>query len=75
MCDPSACNLSPLQAKLVAELEAKLLAAEEKVRTFNSREDLFGADMTDYENVGQLRKMFEPYSNLWATTERYVGHA
>lgn len=63
--------LSAVQAKLVAELDAKLLVAEEKARVFNSREDLFGADMTDYEGVANLRKAFEPYSNLWATTQRY----
>jgi dynein heavy chain, axonemal len=54
----------------VSEVEDKLTKAEEKARLFNSREELFGGDMTDYESVGLIRKSFEPYSNLWATTQR-----
>lgn len=63
-----------MQAKLVSELESKLSVAEEKARLFNSREELFGSAMTDYDAVATLRKSFEPYSNLWATTQRYATH-
>jgi len=56
----------------VNETEAKLLIAEEKVRLFNNREALFNAAMTDYERVGAIRKSFEPYSNLWGTTQKWL---
>ena len=64
--------LATIQAALVAETEAKLVVAEEKARLFNNREGLFNTSMTDYERVGAIRKNFEPYSNLWGTTQKWL---
>lgn len=36
-------------------------------RKFNSREELFGRDKTDYTKISKMMKEFEPYYNLWTT--------
>jgi dynein heavy chain len=52
-------------------LDAKLQAAAEKSKLFNSREALFQQDVTDYEDIGRIQKMFEPYFFLWTTAQEW----
>ena len=40
---------------------------QEMARKFNSREQLFGKDQTDYSKLFQVVKDFQPYANLWRT--------
>jgi dynein heavy chain len=54
-------------SKTVKDLENELSAAQEKARLFNSRETLFEAELTDYEDLNRVVKMFEPYAGLWQT--------
>ena len=37
----------------------------ERARTFNTRESLFGAAATDYDQLAVITKNFEPYKDLW----------
>jgi dynein heavy chain, axonemal len=43
-----------------------------EARRFNSRENLFERDITDYSKVNELNKDFVPYSNLWLTTTQWI---
>lgn len=56
----------------VKSVEAKLQAAQDKARLFNSREALFEENITDYEDLTRLNKMCEPYSFLWNTTKEWT---
>lgn len=59
-------------APLVAKLKATLDDAERKSRLFNTREGLFGRDLTSYERLGDIKKTFEPFSVLWETTAHWM---
>jgi dynein heavy chain len=59
-------------AESVKEVEIKLIAAQNKVKLFNSREALFEQDITDYEELNKILKNFEPYSNLWQTAKEWT---
>jgi dynein heavy chain len=50
-------------------VEQRLEVANEKARLFNSRETLFDSEVTDYEDLARVGKMFEPYAFLWKTTK------
>ena len=49
----------------VKEIEQTLKDYEERARTFNSREALFGQPVTEYEYLPLINKNFEPYRDLW----------
>ena len=53
----------------VRSVEQRLEVANEKARLFNSRETLFDSEVTDYEDLARVGKMFEPYAFLWKTTK------
>lgn len=38
---------------------------------YNNRESLTGGDETNYDNINLAVKEFEPYYNLWTTTETW----
>lgn len=40
---------------------------QEEARKFNSRENLFEMETTDYNKISSMVKEFTPYSNLWVT--------
>jgi dynein heavy chain len=44
-----------------------LATLQDEARKFNSRENLFGMDTTDYNKISNMVKEFTPYSNLWIT--------
>ena len=56
----------------VKDLETKLNVAQVKARLFNSRENLFESDSTDYEDLNRIIRLFEPYSNLWQTAKEWI---
>ena len=43
----------------------------EEARKFNSRENLFDMDPTDYGKIAGMVKEFTPYSNLWITSHNW----
>jgi len=42
-----------------------------RARKFNSREDLFGKDLSDYSKIQQCIKDFTPHNTLWKTTHSW----
>jgi dynein heavy chain len=56
----------------VRSLETKLEKATEQALLFNMREGLFGAEVTEYDQIGDVKKQFEPYNKLWATTAEWM---
>ena len=48
-----------------------LQQAVEKSRLFNSREGLFGKDLTEYDILGQINRAFEPFCTLWETASNW----
>ncbi|CAE8610871.1 unnamed protein product [Polarella glacialis] len=52
----------------------EIKACQDLVRTFNSREALFDRDPTDYSNLSQMVKTFEPYNNLWKTAGDWTSN-
>ncbi|KAJ0398628.1 hypothetical protein P43SY_007486 [Pythium insidiosum] len=58
--------------KYVLNLEQKIAKADEDARLFNSREALFGHDITDYDELQKIRRDFEPYSMLWKTANNWL---
>lgn len=55
----------------VNEANKALARLNEAARKFNSREQLFGIEMTDYSKIQSLIKDFQPYSNLWLNTHNW----
>jgi hypothetical protein len=49
----------------VKRVELQLRQMEQKAKQFNSREVLFGVDQTEYTDLTNVVKAFEPYSKLW----------
>lgn len=40
-------------------------------RKFNSREGLFEMESTNYEQILNMEKEFQPYSNMWITADQW----
>jgi dynein heavy chain len=56
----------------VESVNDRLKQAQEKSKLFNSRETLFGKDTTDYSQLQQLQKEWEPFSQLWLTAYHWI---
>jgi dynein heavy chain, axonemal len=56
----------------VARTKLMLDAAEEKGRLFNTREGLFGKEITNYDRIGEIKKTFEPFYTLWDTANAWL---
>jgi dynein heavy chain len=46
-------------------LRDRLDKAQEKVKSFNDRENLFKQPLSDYEELTKVLQTFEPYHKLW----------
>jgi hypothetical protein len=66
-------NISSLNeaAALARKLENDFNEAKEKSRLYNMRESHFNIDMTDYGNVSDLYKDFEPFSKIWIAIDNF----
>ncbi|DAZ96773.1 TPA: hypothetical protein N0F65_005771 [Lagenidium giganteum] len=53
-------------------VQKKLEQAQQDAMVFNSRETLFGKDVTSYEALGLAKKNFEPYNLLWSTSYNWI---
>ena len=49
----------------VMGLRDRLDKAQEKVKSFNDRENLFKQPLSDYEDLTKILQTFEPYHKLW----------
>ncbi|KAG3225312.1 Dynein heavy chain 1, axonemal [Phytophthora cactorum] len=58
--------------KYVVNIEQKIAKADEDSKLFNSREVLFGQELTDYDEIQKIRRDFEPYSLLWKTANNWL---
>jgi dynein heavy chain len=56
----------------VKEVEAKLGEALSSVKQFNSRETLFDADVTEYEDMNTVVRNFTPHLDLWQTAKEWI---
>jgi dynein heavy chain len=61
-------------AETVRRLRTSLSQAEEKARVFNSREALFNATMTEYTELSEVTKIFEPFFDLWDCAEKWLSN-
>eukprot|EP00971_Amphidinium_carterae_P049572 977050-Amphidinium_carterae.1 len=52
----------------VESVNERLRQAAAQVKVYNSREALFGKDITDYSHLNGMQKEWEPFSQLWVTT-------
>ncbi|TYZ63897.1 hypothetical protein PybrP1_001177 [[Pythium] brassicae (nom. inval.)] len=53
-------------------VQKKLEQAQQDALLFNSRETLFGRDVTSYDALALAKKSFEPYNQLWATSHSWL---
>lgn len=59
----------------IAHIDRTTLAqAEERARIFNSREALFGVPFTEYSDISELNKVFEPFFDLWDCAEKWLSN-
>lgn len=53
-------------------VQKKLEQAQQDAILFNSRETLFGKEVTAYDTLSLAKKNFEPYNMLWATSYNWI---
>lgn len=53
-------------------IDTQLKDFVEKARKFNSRENLFGKDQSDYAGIGRMIKEFDPFLNLWRYIHNWI---
>lgn len=58
-------NMHADVAKMARNINDQLKSYQEQSKLFNSREQLFEVEISDYSLLGTLTKQFQPYSNLW----------
>ena len=56
----------------VKVINEALVNVATEARKFNSRENLFEREITDYSKIQEMSKDFLPYSHLWLTTTNWV---
>ena len=57
----------------VTNLKDKLAKAAVDAQTFNSREVLFNKEVTEYKQLIQIKKEFEPYCLLWESVSTWLN--
>ena len=50
------------------DLAQKIKEFGERSKKFNNQEQLFEKELTDYSKLTHLKKDFDPYFNLWTTS-------
>ncbi|KAG7391800.1 Dynein heavy chain 1, axonemal [Phytophthora pseudosyringae] len=53
-------------------VQRKLEQAQQDAMLFNSRETLFGHEVTSYDALASAKKTFEPYHQLWSTSYNWI---
>jgi len=53
-------------------VQRKLEQAQQDAMLFNSRETLFGQEVTSYDALASAKKTFEPYHQLWSTSYNWI---
>jgi dynein heavy chain len=52
-------------SNLVRRIESELMECVAASRLFNSREALFGDDITDFTHLAEIQRSFDPFCELW----------
>ena len=63
--------------KIAAETkkyQMKLTELDEKSKTYNTHEAIFGLEQTDYTQVGKIVKDFDPFNKMWGTADKWTKH-
>ncbi|KAL4464296.1 hypothetical protein ABPG72_011341 [Tetrahymena utriculariae] len=53
------------------DLAQKIKEFTDKAKKFNNQEQLFEKELTDYSKITQIKKDFDPYYNLWTTSNQW----
>jgi dynein heavy chain len=61
-------------AETVRRIRLTITQSEEKARIFNSREGLFNAPITEYTELAEVSKTFEPFFDLWDSCEKWLSN-
>ena len=61
-------------AETVRRIRLTIQQSEEKARIFNSREGLFNAPVTEYSELSDVSKIFEPFFDLWDSCEKWLSN-
>ena len=61
-------------AETVRRIKLALSQADERSKLFNSRESLFNVTETEYTELNELSKLFEPFYDLWDSAEKWLSH-
>jgi len=69
MTDVSSAETNATDVRRVAKA---LEAAEQTARLYNTREVMFGREVTDYGRVAELKKTFDPYFVLWPNVDNWA---
>ncbi|KAJ1460012.1 dynein heavy chain and region D6 of dynein motor-domain-containing protein [Pelagophyceae sp. CCMP2097] len=59
-------------ASKAQECMSRIHLAEDKAKVYNSREMLFGRELTDYDHLKKIKKAFEPYYQLWNASSKWL---
>jgi dynein heavy chain len=59
-------------ADKVRKLQVAINKADEQARLYNSREGLFNTPITEYAELSELTKVFEPFYDLWDCCDRWM---
>ena len=62
---------STKNAETVRRLKVSLQQAEEKRKLFNFRESLFNVPETDYKELTEICRIFEPFFEFWDSAEKW----
>ena len=61
-------------AETVRRIKQALINADERSKLFNSRENLFNVTETEYFELNEIFKLFEPFYDLWDSAEKWLSH-
>ena len=50
------------------DIAQKIKDFSDKAKKFNNQEQLFEKELSDYSKIQVLKKEFDPYFNLWTTS-------
>ena len=63
---------APKNAETVRRIRLAIQQADEKAKLFNSREMLFSVSLTEYADIPECSKNFEPFYDLWDSAEKWL---
>jgi dynein heavy chain len=61
-------------AETVRRIRLTIQQSEEKAKIFNSREGLFNTPVTEYSELAEVTKLFEPFFDLWDSCEKWLSN-